>query len=102
MLTLTIKKKWFDMICSGEKKEEYRELSPYYYSRFSRYLGWRTVKGEKKKEEFFCRLRNGYDMTSPSVVVRCTVSVGTGKPEWGAEAGERYYVLKILNFETER
>jgi len=25
MLTLTIKKKWMDMILSGEKKEEYRE-----------------------------------------------------------------------------
>ena len=26
MLTLSIKKKWFDMILSGEKKEEYREI----------------------------------------------------------------------------
>ena len=28
MLTLPIKKKWFDMIKSGEKKEEYREIKP--------------------------------------------------------------------------
>ena len=102
MLTLTIKKKWFDMICSGEKKEEYREISQYYYRRFARYLGWQLINGEKKKDEFFCCLRNGYDMTSPFVVVRCTVGVGTGKPEWGAEAGKEYYVLKILSFETER
>ena len=34
MLTLPIKKKWFDMIKSGEKKEEYREIKPYYVSRF--------------------------------------------------------------------
>lgn len=27
MLTLPIKKKWFDMIVSGEKKEEYRETN---------------------------------------------------------------------------
>lgn len=26
MLTLPIKKKWFDMIVSGEKAEEYREI----------------------------------------------------------------------------
>ena len=26
MLTLPIKKQWFDMILSGEKKEEYREI----------------------------------------------------------------------------
>lgn len=34
MLILTIKKKWFDMIKSGEKKEEYREINRYYDSRF--------------------------------------------------------------------
>lgn len=34
MLTLPIKNKWFNMILSGEKKEEYRELKPYYISRF--------------------------------------------------------------------
>ena len=33
MLILPIKKKWFDMILSGEKKEEYREIKPYYDSR---------------------------------------------------------------------
>ena len=36
MLILPIKKKWFDMILSGEKKEEYREIKPYYTSRFSK------------------------------------------------------------------
>ncbi len=35
MLTLPIKKKWFDMILSGEKKEEYREIKPYYISRLA-------------------------------------------------------------------
>lgn len=29
MLVLPIKKQWFDMIISGEKKEEYREIKPY-------------------------------------------------------------------------
>jgi len=26
ILEMTLKKKWFDMISSGEKKEEYREI----------------------------------------------------------------------------
>lgn len=34
MLTLPIKKKWFDMIESGEKTEEYRAASLYYIIRF--------------------------------------------------------------------
>lgn len=29
MLTLPIKRMWFDMIASGEKKEEYREAEQY-------------------------------------------------------------------------
>lgn len=28
-LTLTINKQWFDMVVSGEKTEEYREIKPY-------------------------------------------------------------------------
>lgn len=33
ILHLTLKKKWFDMIASGEKKEEYREIKPYWVDR---------------------------------------------------------------------
>ena len=32
MLTLPIQKQWYDMILSGEKKEEYREIKPYLFS----------------------------------------------------------------------
>ena len=32
-LTLSLKKKWFDMIMSGEKKEEYRDIKPHYIAR---------------------------------------------------------------------
>ena len=38
MLILPIKKQWYDMILSGEKKEEYREIKPYYEKRFSTYF----------------------------------------------------------------
>jgi hypothetical protein len=34
MLTLPIKGKYFKMIESGEKPEEYRNITPYYMSRF--------------------------------------------------------------------
>ena len=33
-LVLPIKRRWFDMIVSGEKKEEYRDIKSYYISRF--------------------------------------------------------------------
>lgn len=33
ILTLTVSKQWFDMIVKGEKKEEYREIKPYWVAR---------------------------------------------------------------------
>ena len=37
ILHLTLKKGWFDMIASGEKKEEYREIKPYWIKRLLNY-----------------------------------------------------------------
>ncbi len=92
MLTLPIKKKWFDMILSGEKKEEYREIKPYYDSRFKIY--------EPYLSDFESIIfRNGYRKDSPKIKCSCYISKGTGKFEWGAEPGKVYYVLKILRVE---
>lgn len=33
ILTLTVSKQWFDMIASGEKAEEYREIKDYWIVR---------------------------------------------------------------------
>lgn len=35
VLTLTVSKQWFDMIVAGEKKEEYREIKPYWIKRLT-------------------------------------------------------------------
>lgn len=32
---------------------------------------------------------------SPSINAICSLDIGTGKEEWGAEPGKLYYVLKI-------
>ena len=32
-LHLVLKSKWYDMIASGEKKEEYRAITPYWANR---------------------------------------------------------------------
>ncbi len=101
MLTLPIKKKWFDMILSGEKKEEYREIKPYYSRRFFSLFDVVDVyKGvlinpfeENPKREIM--FRNGYRKNSPSFIARCTLSIGMGKEEWGAEPGEEYFVLTV-------
>ncbi len=98
MLILPIKKKWFDMIKSGEKKEEYREIKPYYSKRFGfeddEELRLHTIQTAKT-----VRFRNGYSKTSPTIECEVVITKGLGKPEWGAEPNKLYYVLKILSVE---
>lgn len=110
MLTLPIKKKWFDMIKSGEKKEEYREIKPYYDSRFkifnsqsanNIFQSANLLTGEVNTYEH-CQdiiFRNGYSGSSPCIKCKVYLSRGEGKPEWGAEPNKMYYVLKILSVE---
>lgn len=86
MLTLPIQKKWFDMIGSGEKKEEYRADTSYYRSRFAKYEG----------QEMTICLRNGYSYSSPSIICKVVPSRKSGgKAEWGANPNEIYWTLRI-------
>lgn len=104
-LILPIKKKWFDMIASGEKKEEYREIKEYYDSRFMNAFGvifigdemLHNVLPEIEQVEWPVPVifRNGYSAASRQIKAMCTLSIGTGKPEWGAEPGKKYYILHI-------
>lgn len=88
-MLLHIKKKWLDMILKGEKKEEYREIKPYYDVRFKKWFG------EEKVAPVY--LRNGYSSSSRTVCLLCSLKKGTGKEEWGAEKNKEYYVLEILS-----
>ncbi|MBR3239126.1 MAG: ASCH domain-containing protein [Oscillospiraceae bacterium] len=96
MLTLPIKRKWFDMIASGEKLEEYRAITPYYASRFTNVMRFQ----KDGKEQFHVRFRAGYRAESPTMIVSCWLDSGEGKQEWGAEPGVRYYRLHITWKET--
>lgn len=86
VLHLTLKKKWFDMIASGEKKEEYREMKPYWHKR----LG--TAAETPKIVQF----RNGYAKDSPVVRIEMKgIMTGLGIIEWGAPPAERVYILRL-------
>lgn len=89
MLTLPIKSKWFNMIKSKIKKEEYRNITPYYTTRFN--------NAKNENNQFSCILRNGYSADSPSIEVFVEVNKGYGREEWGAEPSTLYYVLSILD-----
>lgn len=75
------------MIASGEKKEEYREIKPY----------WRNRLIDINFKRFdVVKFRNGYSKDSPTITVefiRCDMA--EGRKEWGAEPGVRYFVIKL-------
>lgn len=69
VLRLTVCKKWFDMIVEGSKKEEYREIKPYWAHRLieghDKEL-W--VSGESKFKPYTHVLFiNGYSKDSPHI-----------------------------------
>ena len=88
------------MIKSGKKKEEYREIKPYYTSRFD--FEDEIKNGKILKTVYSSReilLRNGYSNNSPTIKCRVIIEKGYGKEEWGAEPNKMYYVLRILDVE---
>ena len=96
-LTLSLKKQWFDMIKSGEKKEEYRELNYYWGARLLDLSpdGKTFLKVFKHFDHLVFTL--GYpkaDDTERRLVFKNPrISIGTGRPEWGAEPGKQYFVI---------
>lgn len=89
MLILPIKKKWFDMILSGEKKEEYREIKPYYETRFKNLWKGSLIGYSARRKVCFS---NGYGKGVPEIIATVTLDIGEGKPELGAEVGKTYYI----------
>jgi hypothetical protein len=88
ILHLTLKKKWFDMIASGEKKEEYREIKQY----------WEDRLGEDANGRFHevVEFRHGYAKDAPRMRFMIEdIEVGMGKVSWGAEWLKKYFVIKL-------
>ncbi|MFA6074027.1 MAG: hypothetical protein WC758_07970, partial [Candidatus Woesearchaeota archaeon] len=71
------KKKWFDLIKSGKKKTEYREVKSYWEKR---------LLGKKFDRIIFT---NGYSKTSPKIEVECK-GIGFGKFD-----GKDCYAIKL-------
>ena len=89
VLQLTLKKKWFDLIKSGVKKEEYREIKRFWESRFA-------VMLVNKQHYDRILFKNGYSKNAPKFLIELKgIRIGTGKTEWGAESGIKYFVLEL-------
>lgn len=78
VLRLTLKKNWFEMIASGEKKEDYRELKDYWFDRLTE-----NDYPLRAKHFDFVEFKNGYAKSAPTLIVECKgIMIGDAKPEW--------------------
>lgn len=121
ILDLSLAYKWYDMIASGEKKEEYREIKDYWTKRF---IDMEVVEYEQEVHNSICRLlgltpmqvtckdalryfpREHYDAVCfhrgqggrQTMLIECKgISVGYGNPEWGAPADREVFIIKLGN-----
>ena|SRR5680860_1243892 len=93
-LHLVLKKKWFDMILSGEKKEEYRTLSQYWNLRLG--MDDRIEYPETTHNFDTITFSHGYAKDRPQFVIELErIEIKEGNTNWGAEPGTKYFVLKL-------
>jgi len=99
IIHLNLTKKWYDMILSGEKKEEYREIKPYFEKMFK-------PKGHihiKNTWYPFSMVKiifsNGYrkDRRQMEASITGMRFQSEGNPTWGAVQGQKYFVLEQLS-----
>lgn len=102
ILRLSLKKKWFDMIASGIKKEEYRDVKPWATSRLFRISSYDEGDGIKSticaaRGYDFVEFKNGYGKNAPVVVTKFVSVCQRLRPkhmEWG-EPDTPHYVIEL-------
>lgn len=121
ILKLTLTKKWFDMVLSGEKPEEYRTVKDYWVRRLTfvrdemEWSIWEEFCGdlanpithhnnvEELMDFYEARFRkfeyvefvNGYGDHRPRFVAKFEgIDVGVGNPAWGAP-NVPVFIIKI-------
>lgn len=117
ILHLTIKRKFYDMIASGEKLEEYRAIKKYWAVRLcgsAKYNGndkgllpndkstyWNGFYPINFQKFDAIEFKNGYSKTSPTMLVEFKgLDIGEARPEWSDNwEGDVFRIKlgKILN-----
>jgi len=105
ILDLPLKKEWYNMIESGIKDEEYRDIKSYWIKRLCLYADtlMRCVDCDSL---FMCdscfepykythvRFRHGYTKRTMMREIE-SISIGYGKPEWGAPTDRKVFIIKF-------
>lgn len=119
---MSLKQKWFDMTKAGIKKEDYREITPYWLKRlFDGFdetdtldvmndicydlktfdysiedaCDWIRIKPKKFDVNI---MTLGYPKSTDKdrilTLKHENIEIRTGNPEWGADQNKRYFVIK--------
>ena len=91
-LHLNVKKKWFEMIASAEKKEEYREITPYWEKRLYHVCYPRILQF---RDYDIVEFRNGYSANAKKIRLVCDgITGGIGNYYWGAP-NRPVFIIKL-------
>ena len=99
ILDLPLKKEWYDMIESGEKREEYREIKPYWCKRFTGFdsalFSYRySYEACNVKKYTHVRFRYGYTKRTMTYEID-EITIGRGNPYWGAPTDHDVFIIKF-------
>ena len=106
VLPLVLKGKWYDMIASGEKREEYREFKQHWMTRI---INWRESYFDNFKDYMVIEFMLGSQKDAPRMAFECEEvwsPDGCGlwnhgsrgdayHPEWGEPSNSHYYTLQL-------
>jgi len=82
---------WFDMVESGKKTTEYREIKDYYTRKISKTYTFTDIT----KPDFLMIYR-GYTKGRKIMKIECTkLTVAQGQVSWGAVMGKWYYAFEL-------
>lgn len=103
-LHLTLRKQWFDMIDSGEKLEEYREIKEYWGSRLlHKCISPTKYYTNMNKTPMFREFSSVvfYYGCAPSTKFphiefeSPVITIGRGNPEWGAPVDKDVFIIRF-------
>ena len=123
ILFLPMKKKWFDLVRSGKKKEEYRLFKPYWQTRIRNWIIYNSIENQNPVSkwpgfgnEFLVRLKdgikslpivffNGYQKDARKFKAYCSrieIRVTAFHPEWGEGEydGKPHFVFHIGHIDS--
>lgn len=94
-LHLPLKAKWYEMIESGVKTEEYREIKPYWVDRITDVVPDYELGRYVNEVKPFTHVKFSYGYTKRTMTFEIeNITIGKGKPEWGAPTAD-VFIIKL-------